>query len=221
MDNDKKVLGKKRLNDKIIIEKLEDDSQKINPAQHENNIIKDNPNIISPSQENLNLNLNINKNNALSFGEIKTPTAFINKLEPTMPLNSLNLTNNTNSVLTFGKNPSIQVSKSPEKIDFQNPINNSQINQASNTNKKSNLQNSSYSENSDYDSQSQEDSPKNSPKIKSHYQSSRNTAFGLKEISKRVMEIIKQSGKTTYKAISDQIVNEISDFKCNEKYEII
>ena len=46
MDNDKKVLGKKRLNDKIIIEKLEDDSQKINPAQPENNIIKDNPNII-------------------------------------------------------------------------------------------------------------------------------------------------------------------------------
>ena len=220
MDNDKKVLGKKRLNDKIIIEKLEDDSQKINPAQHENNIIKDNPNIISPSQENLNLNLNINKNNALSFGEIKTPTAFINKLEPTMPLNSLNLPNNTNSVLTFGKNPSIQVSKSPEKIDFQNPINNSQINQASNTNKKSNLQNSSYSENSDYDSQSQEDSPKNSPKIKSHYQSSRNTAFGLKEISKRVMEIIKQSGKTTYKAISDQIVNEISEKSLKDEKNI-
>ena len=235
MDNDKKVLGKKRLNDKIIIEKLEDDSQKINPAQHENNIIKDNPNIISPSQENLNLNLNINKNNALSFGEIKTPTAFINKLEPTMPLNSLNLPNNTNSVLTFGKNPSIQVSKSlltfgknpsiqvsksPEKIDFQNPINNSQINQASNTNKKSNLQNSSYSENSDYDSQSQEDTPKNSPKIKSHYQSSRNTAFGLKEISKRVMEIIKQSGKTTYKAISDQIVNEISEKSLKDEKNI-
>ena len=95
------------------------------------------------------------------------------------------------------------------------------MNQAPNTNKKSNLQNSSYSENSDYDSQSQEDSHKNSSqKVKSHYQSSRNTAFGLKEISKRVMEIIKQSGKTTYKAISDQIVNEISEKSLKDEKNI-
>ncbi len=49
MDNEKKILGKKRQNDKIIIEKLIDDSQNINPKQPENNIIKPNSNIISLS----------------------------------------------------------------------------------------------------------------------------------------------------------------------------
>ena len=82
-------------------------------------------------------------------------------------------------------------------------------------------QNSTFSDNSESESQSQEDSPKNSSiKMKSHYQSSRNTAFGLKEISKRVMEIIKQSGKTTYKAISDQIVNEISEKSLKDEKNI-
>lgn len=40
---------------------------------------------------------------------------------------------------------------------------------------------------------------------------SRNHSFGLKEISNRVMDIIKQNGQTTYKDISDQIVNEINE----------
>ena len=217
MDNEKKILGKKRQNDKIIIEKLIDDSQNINPKQPENNIIKPNSNIISSPQENLNLNLNTIKNNALSFGELKTPTAFTNKIEPSVPLN---LTNN-NSILTFGKNSSYPPSKSPEQMDYQVPIPNPQLNPQSISNKKINVQNSTYSENSEYDSQSQEDSHKNSSqKVKSHYQSSRNTAFGLKEISKRVMEIIKQSGKTTYKAISDQIVNEISEKSLKDEKNI-
>ena len=42
-------------------------------------------------------------------------------------------------------------------------------------------------------------------------QNTRNTAFGLKEISRRVMEIIKSSGKTNYKTISEQIVKEIDN----------
>ena len=42
-------------------------------------------------------------------------------------------------------------------------------------------------------------------KFKTKQQNSRNTSFGLKEISKRVMEIIKLNGQTTYRSISDQI----------------
>ena len=135
MDNEKKILGKKRQNDKIIIEKLIDDSQNINPKQPENNIIKPNSNIISSPQENLNLNLNTIKNNALSFGELNTPTAFTNKIEPSVPLN---LTNN-NSILTFGKNSSYPPSKSPEQMDYQVPIPNPQLNPQSISNKKSML----------------------------------------------------------------------------------
>ena len=70
-----------------------------------------------------------------------------------MALNSLNLANNFNSLITFGENNSIQISKSPEKIDNQNPINNSHINPRTKTNKKIN----SYSSNSDDDLRSQED----------------------------------------------------------------
>ena len=84
--------------------------------------------------------------------------------------------------------------------------------------------NSAYSDNSEESPSSSPQLPragsqsKNAnPKFKSHTQNSRNTAFGLKEISKRVMDIIKQSGQTTYKAISDQIVNEINEK--NEKDE--
>ena len=45
----------------------------------------------------------------------------------------------------------------------------------------------------------------------------RNNAFGLKEISNRVKDIIKQSGQTTYKEVSDRIVNEINQKGTKEK----
>lgn len=48
----------------------------------------------------------------------------------------------------------------------------------------------------------------------------RNTAFGLKEISKRVMEIIKHNGQTTYREISDQIVNEINEKSIKDEKNI-
>jgi hypothetical protein len=41
--------------------------------------------------------------------------------------------------------------------------------------------------------------------------SSRNNSFGLKEISKKVREIVKKCKRTTYKDISDKIVNEINE----------
>ena len=39
----------------------------------------------------------------------------------------------------------------------------------------------------------------------------RSLGFGLKEISNRVREIIKRVGTTSYKEISDEIVNEINE----------
>ena len=55
---------------------------------------------------------------------------------------------------------------------------------------------------------------------KHNKQNSRNTAFGLKEISKRVMEIIKHNGQTTYREISDQIVNEINEKSIKDEKNI-
>ena len=219
MENEKKILGKKRQNDNIFIEKLEDNTPNFNIKTPVNNIIKEDSNIIIQPKGNLNLNLNNIKNNALSFGDPKNTSAFINKIEPTVPLN---LTSNNNSIFTFGKNLSFQNSKNSEQIEYPIPIQKPppQLNPI-NIPKKIPPQNSTFSDNSESDSQSQEDSRKNSSlKMKSHYQSSRNTAFGLKEISKRVMEIIKQSGKTTYKAISDQIVNEISEKSLKDEKNI-
>lgn len=57
-------------------------------------------------------------------------------------------------------------------------------------------------------------------KFKVRTQNSRNTAFGLKEISRRVMEIIKENGQTTYKMISDQIVGEINEKSLKDEKNI-
>ena len=46
---------------------------------------------------------------------------------------------------------------------------------------------------------------------------SRNNSYGLKEISNRVMDIIKENGQTTYKDISDQIVKEIKEKNLREE----
>ena len=122
--------------------------------------------------------------------------------------------NKNNSYLTFGGSMSFQNEKNSEQVMCPTPLPN-------NIPKNTKTKHSFYSDNSESISQSQDDSPKNaSQKLKSHYTSSRNTAFGLKEISKRVMEIIKQSGKTTYKAISDQIVNEINEKSSKDEKNI-
>ena len=71
-------------------------------------------------------------------------------------------------------------------------------------------------------SKSEEENSKYNNKNKNNTLSSHshNNAFGLKEISKRVKEIIKHSGKTTYKAISDQIVKEIKDKNSKDEKNI-
>ena len=215
MDNEKKILGKKRQGGKIILEQLETDNQNKEIINPESIMIKEESKIINKEGENLNIPVNYLKNNAQSLNEPKSTSAFVNKLEHTIPLN---LNNNASSVFTFGRSMSFQNDKDSEQIVQPTLIPNPQLNPQYNNIFPKKI---TYSENSESSSQSQEDSPKNnSQKLKSHYTSSRNTAFGLKEISKRVMDIIKQSGKTTYKAISDQIVNEINEKSSKDEKNI-
>ena len=218
----KKILGKKRKGDKILIEQLDKDSQDNEIIKPDNKIINEDSKIINKSTENLNLNPNNMKNNALSLNDIKNNSAFVNKIEQAIPLNfNNNIINNPkiNPNFMLGKNMSFQNDTQSDQIIHPTPISNPQPNKT--IPKKINPQISTYSDNSESSSQSQEDSPKNSgQKVKSHLQSSRNTAFGLKEISKRVMDIIKQSGTTTYKAISDQIVNEINEKSSKDEKNI-
>ena len=222
MESEKKILGKKRKGDKILIEQLDKDSQDNEIIKPDNKIINEDSKIINKSTENLNLNPNNMKNNALSLNDIKNNSAFVNKIEQAIPLNfNNNIINNPkiNPNFMLGKNMSFQNDTQSDQIIYPTPISNPQPNKT--IPKKINPQISTYSDNSESSSQSQEDSPKNSgQKVKSHLQSSRNTAFGLKEISKRVMDIIKQSGTTTYKAISDQIVNEINEKSSKDEKNI-
>ena len=222
MESEKKILGKKRKGDKILIEQLDKDSQDNEIIKPDNKIINEDSKIINKSTENLNLNPNNMKNNALSLNDIKNNSAFVNKIEQAIPLNfNNNIINNPkiNPNFILGKNMSFQNDTQSDQIIYPTPISNPQPNKT--IPKKINPQISTYSDNSESSSQSQEDSPKNSgQKVKSHLQSSRNTAFGLKEISKRVMDIIKQSGTTTYKAISDQIVNEINEKSSKDEKNI-
>ena len=222
MESEKKILGKKRKGDKILIEQLDKDSQDNEFIKPDNKIINEDSKIINKSTENLNLNPNNMKNNALSLNDIKNNSAFVNKIEQAIPLNfNNNIINNPkiNPNFMLGKNMSFQNDTQSDQIIYPTPISNPQPNKT--IPKKINPQISTYSDNSESSSQSQEDSPKNSgQKVKSHLQSSRNTAFGLKEISKRVMDIIKQSGTTTYKAISDQIVNEINEKSSKDEKNI-
>ena len=214
MEYENKILGKKRQGEKIVIEKLINDDQLQNKTKPENLLINEAQNIKNKSEENIPEN-NF-KNNAQSFGETKNISAFMNRIETNNIPISLN---KNNSYLTFGGSMSFQNDKNSDQIVCPTPLPSTQLN--NNIPKNIKTKNSFYSENSDSASQSQDDSPKNtSQKLKSHYTSSRNTAFGLKEISKRVMEIIKQSGKTTYKAISDQIVNEINEKSSKDEKNI-
>ena len=213
MENENKILGKKRQGEKIVIENVIKDYQVQDKTNPENLLIKEAQTIKNKSEENINEN-NF-KNNAQSFGETKNISAFMNRIETNNIPISLN---KNNSILTFGGSMSFQNEKNSDQVVCPTPLQSTQLN---NIPRNSKTKNSFYSDNSESASQSQDDSPKNmSQKLKSHYTSSRNTAFGLKEISKRVMEIIKQSGKTTYKAISDQIVNEINEKSSKDEKNI-
>ena len=231
MDNENKILGKKRLSDNKITEEIENNLGNKEQNKSNNNIIKDNLNIIPQLKDNINSSQNNIKNNALSLNDSKNNSAFV--INNSIGISNPNINHqNMNSLFSFG-NPSsfnnINNNKEMEKNISENPypIPNAQFNVIS-TPKSSSIkvasqknvsQNSEISESSSY--QNEEESQKNlNTKFKSHTPNTRNTAFGLKEISKRVMEIIKQSGQTTYRKISDQIVNELNDKSMKDEKNI-
>ncbi len=214
MKNDKKFISKKRKKD-------ENDNSEEN-SNNNNNINEDN-NFLKLIKENENKNNNTVKNDTTNNNIL------ISKKD----------TNNYNSPQVFTLNKSFSFMKEPENKEIEgknkNEILKSNNDTQENIIKTRNILNNNavisrnQQNNSENSEESESNSPKNSqrsqsksgnPKFKSHLQNSRNTAFGLKEISKRVMEIIKQSGQTTYKAISDQIVNEINEKSLKDEKNI-
>ena len=232
MDNENKILGKKRLSDNKITEEIENNPGNKEQNKSNNNIIKDNLNIIPQLKDNINSLQNNIKNNALSLNDSKNNSAFV--INNSYGISNPNINHqNMNSLFSFGNQSSFNNNNNNKEIEkniSENPYPlppNAQFNIIS-TPKSSSIkvssqknvsQNSEISESSSY--QNEEESQKNlNTKFKSHTQNTRNTAFGLKEISKRVMEIIKQSGQTTYRKISDQIVNELNDKSMKDEKNI-
>ena len=222
MKNDKKMIGKKRKYESG--NESDEESKSQNPEESQNNSDSEqNENLVSneSKKENKNSAIKINTtgNNLITTENDKASTLFT--FNKTTTFNNSEHKNeefnkNENSNLNQNNNPIniINENNSKPKMNLMN---------TSSFNSKYKSINSAYSENSD-DSVSKSSKHQRtaqiktlSQKFKSHSQNSRNTAFGLKEISKRVMEIIKQSGQTTYKAISDQIVNEIKINEDNSK----
>lgn len=231
MKNEKKFLSKKRKNNNDEIGNNNNNEQKDNNRSQINNESNINTNNII---ENNLLTVNEKTNN----DSIKKDSKNNNILFKKDIVNNNN--NNTSSLFTFNKgsfysqdietnvlekNNENKISKT-SSINFTNNVinteNNTQLKKTSINNINNNLIDSKNKNVNSDNSDNSEDSHSSShpigrgvqskvPKFKSHSQNTRNTAFGLKEISKRVMEIIKQSGQTTYKAISDQIVNEINE----------
>ena len=222
MKNDKKFIGKKRKNED------NDNSEDNDNNNIDNNPINKESNLLNLINENKNNNIIINNdttnNNTFISKKVSTNTIFIS------PPQTFTLNKNLSFMKDSGSNevdkisnketPKFNIEAQENMIKPRNALNNTS------TFSRNQHNNSEYSENSE-DSQSsrQKNSHRNQSKLSnqkftSHSQSCRNTAFGLKEISKRVMEIIKQSGQTTYKAISDQIVNEINEKSAKDEKNI-
>ena len=238
MKSEKKFLGKKKKkenseeNDESYLQQKGNENKNENKNQSFTNK-EDNKSIINTNNDN-------NKNNDTAKNDTKNNSILIRKKE--------SLNNKSTTFVTFNKSMSINREKDIKENKSKNqneklnqPIINNNIFNADNIQQKNSINstitskyrntNSAFSENSDdYPSNNPQNSlsfhSKNPnphispPKFKSHLQNSRNTAFGLKEISKRVMDIIKQSGQTTYRAISDQIVNEINEKSLKDEKNI-
>ena len=234
MKSEKKFLGKKKKKDNSEENDESYLQQKGNENKNKSFTNKeDNKSIINANNDN-------NKNNDTAKNDTKNNSILIRKKE--------SLNNKSTTFVTFNKSMSINREKDIKENKSKNqneklnqPIINNNIFNADNIQQKNSINstitskyrntNSAFSENSDdYPSNNPQNSlsfhSKNPnphispPKFKSHLQNSRNTAFGLKEISKRVMDIIKQSGQTTYRAISDQIVNEINEKSLKDEKNI-
>lgn len=218
MKNEKKYLGKKKKKEG----NNESEENFLEKKENETDDKKDNNNILnSNNNENMNNDSikNDTNNNSILISKKDSPTQLYTFNKNTS-IKEENETKRQNEKLNSSVNKSSAIENSLQK----NQINSTIGSKYKNTN-------SAFSENSDDYSSS---SPRNhrgsqsktahaqvsSPKFKSHLQNSRNTAFGLKEISKRVMDIIKQSGQTTYRDISDQIVDEIKEKSLKDEKNI-
>ena len=220
MKNEKKYLGKKKKKEG----NNEPEENFLEQKENETDGKKDNNNFVnSNNNENMNNDSvrNDTNNNSILISKKDSPTQLytFNKNTSIKEENE-NETKRQNEKINTSLNKSSAIENSHQK----NQINSTFGSKYKNTN-------SAFSENSDDYSSS---SPRNhrgsqskgahpqisSPKFKSHLQNSRNTAFGLKEISKRVMDIIKQSGQTTYRDISDQIVDEIKEKSLKDEKNI-
>ena len=220
MKNEKKYLGKKKKKEG----NNEPEENFLEQKENETDDKKDNNNFVnSNNNENMNNDSvrNDTNNNSILISKKDSPTQLytFNKNTSIKEENE-NETKRQNEKINTSLNKSSAIENSHQK----NQINSTFGSKYKNTN-------SAFSENSDDYSSS---SPRNhrgsqskgahpqisSPKFKSHLQNSRNTAFGLKEISKRVMDIIKQSGQTTYRDISDQIVDEIKEKSLKDEKNI-
>ena len=236
MKCDKKFLGKKKKKEENSAQEENNIKQKYNENNtneqyiDNNNLNKEKNNINIDSVKNDTLNNSIFISKKKNSNNNTTSSLFL--FDKTTDINKDIITNEKEAPIYCNKNEILN-----KFITHNNSINNvNNIVPENNLQQKNNLINSTiiskYKNTNSVDSDNSEDSassspqvPKGSqsknananPKFKSHLQNSRNTSFGLKEISKKVMDIIKQSGKTTYKAISDQIVNEIQEK--NEKDE--
>lgn len=197
MDNDKKFLAKKRQKESLSIENLSREFS-MRDIRLKNELSKS-----IKSEQDSNLNSSQNKMTTLND-----------------KLNNINNSKNLN-IFTLGNNLSFNTENNSELFNQEKIINQSNKEQKLIKLKLDNEpiineKSEEYSLKSD-----EEEDSKNYPNLKAKnnntQSSSHNNAFGLKEISKRVKEIIKQNGRTTYKAISDQIVKEIKNK--NEKDE--
>ena len=220
MKNEKKYLGKKKKKEG----NNEPEENFLEQKENETDDKKDNNNFVnSNNNENMNNDSvrNDTNNNSILISKKDSPTQLY-----TFNRNTSIKEENENEAKRQNEkiNTSLNKSSVIENGHQKNQINSTIGSKYKNTN-------SAFSENSDDYSSS---SPRNhrgsqskgahpqisSPKFKSHLQNSRNTAFGLKEISKRVMDIIKQSGQTTYRDISDQIVDEIKEKSLKDEKNI-
>lgn len=220
MKNEKKYLGKKKKKEG----NNEPEENFLEQKENETDDKKDNNNFVnSNNNENMNNDSvrNDTNNNSILISKKDSPTQLY-----TFNKNTSIKEENENEAKRQNEkiNTSLNKSSAIENSHQKNQINSTIGSKYKNTN-------SAFSENSDDYSSS---SPRNhrgsqskgahpqisSPKFKSHLQNSRNTAFGLKEISKRVMDIIKQSGQTTYRDISDQIVDEIKEKSLKDEKNI-
>ena len=116
MDNENKILGKKRLSDNKITEEIENNSGNQAQNKSNNNIIKDNLNIIPQLKDHINSLQNNIKNNALSLNDSKNNSAFV--INNSYGISNPNINHqNMNSLFSFGNQSSFNNNNNNKEIE--------------------------------------------------------------------------------------------------------